>query len=186
MIHSALNRMVFTIVVIVATMLGSTATVLAYNTASYWNTSGTPLQVTGFGSTAKAYGYIKIFNGSNGTRMYSHAWNQFTDADNHSAYTENQAQYNAGTCRTWTIGIEFKGVMVNSSGYCAQQFYDYGSSVRVDGLNYTSSTWSAMPNTDFGVNTSADRGRLIVTLGIDVPWRSDPLSGPSISDKDSW
>jgi hypothetical protein len=30
-------------------------TAFAYNTASYWNTSGTPLETSSYGSTAKAY-----------------------------------------------------------------------------------------------------------------------------------
>jgi hypothetical protein len=160
-------------------------TAFAYNTASYWNTSGTPLETSSYGSTAKAYGYIKIYNGSNGTRLYSYAWNKFTDADNHRAYIQGVSQFNAGTCRALTATVTYKGVSVASSASCSQQFYDY-SEFRSDGLNYTRNVWTQMPNKNTGVHSGADRGRARVKLCIDIPWRTDSCTGQSYSASDSW
>lgn len=165
-------------------MLASTSA-SAYNSVSYWNVSSTPLKVSGQGSSAQAYGYIKIFNGSSGTRMYSYAANKFTDADNHRAYITGETQYNAGTCRSEGTTVVVKGIEVSSSTSCARQFYDKDG-YRIDGLNYTTSSWTQMPYKNWNVDGGADRGRLVVNLAIDVPWRSDPVSGPSYSAADTW
>jgi hypothetical protein len=157
----------------------------AYNTPSYWNTSSTPLVASGYGSTARSYGYIKIFNGSNGTRLYSYAWNKFTDADNHRAYLAGRTQFNAGTCSTSSVQVSFKGVSVGGSSSCAQQFYDKDNFTQ-GGLNYTSSTWTAMPTTNHAVVSGADRGRAVVRMSIDIPLRPDVQSGESYSSADSW
>lgn len=158
---------------------------LAYNTPSYWNQSGTPLVVSGYGSTARGYGYIKIYNGSNGTRMYAYAWNKFTDADNHAAFLSASTQYNAGTCRSESSTVIFKGVEVGSSSSCTQQFFSYGS-FRQNGLNYTSSSWIQMSNANAGVDGGADRGRAAVQLKLDIPLKPDVASGTSYSAADSW
>lgn len=157
----------------------------AYNTASYWNTSASPLVTTGYGSTAKAYGYIYVYNGSNGTRLYHKAWNRFIDADNHRAYISVTTQYNAGSCRNDSATVSYKGVQVSSSSSCSGQFFDHGGG-RIDGLNYTSSSWIAMPTMNYGVHGGADRGRVEDVLCIAVPWRFDPCGGASYSSSDSW
>ena len=157
----------------------------AYNTASYWNTSGTPLVASGYGSTARGYGYIKIFNGSNGTRLYDYAWNRFTDADNHAAYLTGRTQFNAGTCANYSITIPIKGVQVSASSACSSQFYDKDT-FRQNGVNYTTSTWTAMPTVNLPVHTGADRGRAVVRMNIDIPLRYDVQSGESISSADTW
>lgn len=157
----------------------------AYNTPSYWNYSSSPLIASGYGSKAQGYGYIKMYNGSNGTRMYSYAWNKFTDGDNHRAYLDGRTQYNAGTCRTNSLTVSWKGVSVASSSSCANVFYDWENFTQ-GGLNYTSSTWTAMPTTNHGVNPGADRGRAVIKMSIDVPLRWDPQSGESFSAADSW
>lgn len=157
----------------------------AYDTASYWNRSSTPLVISGYGSTAQGYGYIKIFNGSNGTRLYSYAYNKFTDADNHRAYLAGRTQYNAGTCRTSSATVTINNVSVASSTSCAKQFYDYNSFTQ-GGLNYTNNSWTTMPTTNHGVDSGADRGRVVVRMSIDVPLRYDPQSGESISAADTW
>jgi hypothetical protein len=157
----------------------------AYNTPSYWNVSGTPLVVSGYGSTAQGYGYIKIFNGSNGTRMYSYAWNKFVDGDNHMAYVDGTTQYNAGTCAASSTTVVFKNVEVAASSSCAYQFYSL-ELFRQNGLNYTNSSWTAVPTGNYGVHYGADRGRAAIQMSIDVPWRVDPSSGTSYSSADSW
>ncbi|WP_432457140.1 hypothetical protein [Cellulomonas iranensis] len=175
------------LVVAVALAAGTAAALpaAAYNTPSYWNTAGAPLQVSGYGSTARAYGYIKIFNGSNGTRLHSYAWNKFTDADNHAAYLNGKSQFNAGTCREVSVTIGYKGVQVAAGAACAQTFYD-GEGFRQDGLNYTTNSWVQMANKSTGVHSGADRGRAAVRMAIDIPLRPDVESGPSYSDDDSW
>lgn len=160
-------------------------TAFAYNTASYWNTSGTPLVKSGYGSPAKAYGYIRIFNGSNGTRLYSSAWNKFTDGDNHRAYIQGVSQFNAGTCRAATPTVTYKGVSVASWPSCRQTLYDYAR-FQSDGLNYTRNVWTQMHNKNTGVHSGADRGRALVKLCIDIPWRTDSCTGQSYSASDSW
>jgi hypothetical protein len=172
-------------IAVIMVLTASVGTAHAYNTASWWNVSSSPLVTTGYGSTAKAYGYIYIFNGSNGTRLYHKAWNKFTDADNHRAYLNVVTQYNAGSCRNESTTTTVKGVSVSSSSSCSRQFYNYGGG-RVDGLNYTSSSWIAMPTTNYGVHSGADRGRVKDTLCIDVPWRVDPCGGVVYSDSDTW
>lgn len=175
-----------TILALTVAVSGVLATpALAYNSASYWNRSGTPLVVSGYGSTARGYGYIKIFNGSNGTRMYAYAWNKFTDADNHAAYLSAKTQYNAGTCRSESKTVLFKGVEVGSSTSCTQQFYDHGSFTQY-GLNYTSSSWVQMSSANAAVHGGADRGRAAVTLKLDIPLKPDVVSGTSYSAADSW
>lgn len=157
----------------------------AYNTPSYWNTSSYPLTASGYGSTAKSYGYIKIFNGTNGTRLYNYAWNRFTDADNHRAYLDGTTQFNAGTCSTSSFQVSFKGVSVGGSSSCAQQFYDKDDFTQW-GLNYTTSTWTSMPTTNHAVASGADRGRAAIRMAIDIPLRYDVYSGTSYSSADSW
>lgn len=165
--------------------LAGAASAQAYNSPSYWNVSSTPLKVSGYGSTAQAYGYIKIFNGSSGTRMYGYAWNKFVDGDNHRAYLNGATQFNAGTCSSSSSTVIYKGAEVSNSSSCTFQFAD-NEYIRVDGLNYTSSTWIQMPNKSWGVHSGSDRGRLKVNLNIDIPWRSDPAVGPSYSSSDSF
>jgi hypothetical protein len=158
---------------------------MGYNTPSYWNESKTPLEVTGYGSHAWGYGYIKIFNGSNGTRMYSTAYNKFYDADDHAAYLAGTTQYNAGSCRSDGTTVVYNGVEVSSSSSCTRQFYDKDD-FRQNGLNYTNSSWVSIRGNNYGVHGGADRGRVAVQMGIDIPVRPDSRSGTSYSRADSW
>lgn len=144
-------------------------TAQAYNTASYWNRSASPLIVNGYGSTAQAYGYIKIVNGGQGTRMHNYAWNKFKDADNHQAYIKAISQFNSGSCANVSAQVTFKGVKVGASTSCARVFYSRSNFPRSTGLSYTRSTWVAMPVTNVGVHPGADRGRAQVKLCIDIP-----------------
>lgn len=183
---NALRRIVLALLLTAGCATFTATAAAAYNTTNWWNTSATPLEKSGYGSTAKAYGHIKIFNGSNGTRMYSYSWNKFTDGDNHRAYTTGKTQYNAGTCRNYSLTIGYKGVEVAASSSCKNQFYDKDS-FRNNGLNYTqNSSWTKMATQSFAVHDKADRGRLAVYLAIDVPWKRDPISGVSYSTDDSW
>lgn len=168
-------------------LIGATATTAqAYNTASYWNTSSSPLVASGYGSKAQTYGYIKIFNGSSGTRMYNYSWNKFIDADNHQSYLSATSQFNAGSCANLSVQVVYKGVSVGGSSNCAKQFYDRTKFPRSTGLNYTKNTWVAMPTVSVGVHSGADRGRAKVQACIDIPLRVDKCSGVSYSSADSW
>ena len=172
-----------------ALLLGGVAfagTAHAINTNSYWNSKSVPLKVTGHGSTAKAYGFVKVFHSSNGTKLGSYGYNTFTDADNHRAYTHAISQFNAGTCSTHTATVAYKGVQVSSSSNCWAQFADATVLGRADGLNYTTSAWVSLPGRSVPVHRGADQGRARVRLCIDIPWRSDPCTGYSYSATDSW
>lgn len=158
----------------------SQGTAAALNHLGYWNSSTNPLSISGYGSTAKAYGSSKISDTSNGKRMYSYAHNKFTDGDNHRAYLEGNEQYNAGTCRSVTTTTTVYGVSVANTSECRAVFFDHDA-YRTDGLNYTTSSWVAMTTKSFAVATGADRGRMTARLRIDIPWRTDPTTGTAIS-----
>lgn len=168
-----------------AAALATAIPAAAYDTASYWNKSSSPLVATGYGSAARAYGYVKIYNGSDGTRLYSYAWNKFTDGDNHQAFLEGVSQFNAGTCRSDGNTVMYKGVSTSAESTCYAQFFDY-SSFRQNGLNYTSGSWVQMSTVSTGVASGADRGRAKIRLKIDIPLRPDVGVGPSYSSADSW
>lgn len=165
-------------------LMASTAS--AYNTASYWNQSGSPLVKTGYGSTAQAYGYVKIANGANGTKINNYGWNKFVDADNHRAYLSASSEWNAGSCASYSVEVSYKGVAVAASSSCANAFYDGADFPRADGLNYTSGAWTAFPTTQAGPNGGSDRGRANVHLCIDIPVRVDPCTDSSLSASDSF
>jgi hypothetical protein len=141
--------------------------VAAYNTPRYWSTSSSPLSVSGYGSTAKAYGYSKALNASGGMRLYSYAWNSFRDGDNHALYITGASYFNGGTCSSC-------GDWVRTHGYTTS------------GLNYTNSSWTAMATKSFPADTAADAGYLTAQVGIDVPWRTDPRSAQVSSRADGW
>ena len=158
----------------------------AYNHPGYWNTSTSPLVKSGYGSTAKAYGYAKIFNGSNGTKLYTYSWNKFTDGDNHQAYVQGFSEWNAGECRSTSTTVTIYGVSVSSTSTCTKVTFDGAAISRANGLNYTKSSWTAMPTRTSSPNSGADRGRANVQVCIDVPWRTDPCTDHSISPMDTY
>lgn len=183
----SLKRRVVTAIALAALVMGSFAgTATALDNVGYWNKSATPLVVTGYGSTARAYGYYTIKNGSNGTRAYNYAWNKFVDGDNHKAYLLAESWFNAGSCRSESSSVRIYGVDVSSSSNCAQQFYHYRDFGRADGLNKTVSTWTAMPTRSTGFKEGADRGKALVKLCIDIPWRTDKCTGKSNSAFDTF
>lgn len=180
-------RRLAAVVLVAMTAAGLTAgAAQAINTASYWNTSSNPLIKKGYGSTASAYGYIKMERGSNGLRMYSYAWNKFTDADNHKAYLTGTSEYNSGSCGSFTPEVTYKGVAVGASSNCARSFYDGPNFSRADGLNYTRNTWTAFPTRSVGYNAGSDRGRGVFKLCIDIPARLDVCTGTVPSTLDSF
>lgn len=134
----------------------------------------------------EAYGYAKIFNGSNGTKLYTYSWNKFTDGDNHQAYVQGFSEWNAGECRSSSTTTTIYGVSVSSTSTCSKVVYDGAAINRANGLNYTKSAWTAMPTRTSSPNQGADRGRANVELCIDVPWRTDPCSDYSISPMDTY
>jgi hypothetical protein len=173
---------------VLATVAGAAlaAPAQAYNHYGYWNQSSSPLVKSGYGSTAKAYGKSKIFNGSDGTKLYNYAWNKFTDADNHRAYLTGVSQWNSGSCRNSGVGVTIYGVSVNSSTNCSATYFDGKKFDRANGLNHTNNTWTAMPTRTAAPTNGSDRGRAKVKLCIDIPFRTDPCTGDSISAFDTY
>lgn len=183
---SILKRVLAMLVVATAAGASLAAPAQAYNHYEYWNKSSSPLVKSGYGSTAKAYGKSRIFNGSDGTKIYNYAWNKFTDADNHRAYLEGTSEWNAGSCRNYSATVTIYAVAVASSTSCSREYYDGANFSRANGLNYTKSSWTAMPTRGAAPNSGSDRGRAKVKLCIDIPWRTDPCTGYSMRGFDTF
>ena len=158
----------------------------AYNTAGSWNTSASPLKVTGYGSTAQAYGSAWIYNGSSGTRVYTSANYKFTDGDNHQPFLEGTSEWNAGTCGLEGVTVQVKGVAVGASATCAAVFYDGQNFSRVNGSTSNVTAWTALGSMSAAPNSGSDRGRAVVRLCLDIPLRYDPCTGYSYSPADTF
>lgn len=169
----------------VSAVLGATAA-QAYNTPGYWNASSSPLQVSGYGSTASAYGYAKVFNGSSGTAIYNYGYHKFTDGDDHRPYLGGSSQWNAGSCGLEGVTVGYKGVQVGASASCASVFYDGNNLPRQDGSTSTVTAWTAFPTVSAKPPSGSDRGRVEVKLCLDIPWRLDVCVGYSYSPADSY
>lgn len=180
-----MRRMLAVIVGGVVLAFGLVGAAQAKNSNSPWNSSSNPLVTSGYGSEARAYGHVKVADSASGTRLFMYSYNRFVDADNHRAYLMLTPQFNAGTCRAETSTVAYKGVQVASSSSCAGVFYSQND-IRSDGLNYTTSTWTAMPTKSVAVNAKADRGRVRARLCIDIPARPDPCGGTAVSESDSY
>lgn len=131
-------------------------------------------------------GAVKASTGSNGTKLTNYGWNQFVDADNHRAFLKGTSEWNAGTCRSYSIEVTIKAVAVAASLSCAQTFYDGADFSRADGLNYTKQAWTAFPNRQASPNSGSDRGRAKVHLCIDIPLKPDVCSDASYSSSDTF
>ena len=175
-----------TLAVTVLTVIGGASAANAYNTPGSWNTSATPLTLTSYGSTAKAYGSASIYNGTNGTRIYTSAKHTFFDADNHQPFLDGTSEWNAGTCGLESITIQLKGVAVGASASCAAVFNDGANFGRSNGSTSNVSAWTAMPAMSAAPNSGSDRGRAVVKLCLDIPWRTDPCTGSSYSPADTF
>lgn len=181
-----IRRTVIAVSVAVAATLGGSVAANAINSPGTWNTQSSPLKVTHYSSTAQAAGSAYISNGSNGTRIYNQGTHKFTDADNHRPYLKAQSEWNSGDCRDMSVTVQYKGVSVSASSGCAKNFYPGNSFPRADGVTYTTSSWKSFPTKSAAPNRGSDRGRAMVQLCIDVPWRTDKCTGASFSTPDSY
>lgn len=163
----------------------SATTASALNNQGWWNKSGTPLKVTGYGSAGQAYGYFSVQQGSNGTRTYNHAWHKFTDADNHKLYYNKHTQFNAGTCANSGAQVSIKGVSVSASSSCSREYYTHFKD-RSSEQGKTVGAWTKFTTHSTGVRAGADRTRAIIYLCLDIPLRIDPCSGGAYSDFDTY
>ncbi|WP_189824107.1 hypothetical protein [Streptomyces finlayi] len=132
-----------------------------------WNSRSTPLKVTGYGSSGYAFGTWKVHNTSNGTRSQVFSYSKLSNADDHKVYIELETQVNAGYC-------------VQASKYmnCTQKYWDHDDTETAhhSSKSYTYKTAST------GVAGSADYARGKVRAGLDIPWRTDPMTGWSYTD----
>lgn len=130
-----------------------------------WNSSGSPLTVTGYGSTGRAYGTWGVTNGTSGTKFTTVSQQKVANADNHTVYVTTENWVNAGLC----FSPDYTS--------CQQAYYYYNgsSTAHTNSASYVqrTSTASVAPSADFG------RGYLRVKL--DVPWRVDPSSGATVT-----
>ncbi len=134
--------------------------------AATWNSRSVPLTVEGYGSTGEAYGAFTVSTGSSGTRFGVVAHQRLAhNADNHKVWVQITYQTNAGFC------------FAPPYTACSQAFY-YWSSDRTNGSDshLFLSQWE-----NAGVNPNADRGRAVIRVRLNIPWRPDPASGPSIT-----
>lgn len=128
-----------------------------------WNSYGNPLVVSGYGSTAKAYGQWRIADGSGGTRSYHDARVTYSNADNHTKYSKMSTYTNSGYC----IAPQYTT--------CSQSYYFFASA-STPHSNVGGWQW-LYANT--GLNSTASFARDAAYVCLDVPWRPDPCSGPT-------
>lgn len=131
-----------------------------------WNSSTTPLTVTGYGSTGKAYGDWNISTGTDGTRYRTGANLYLINADNHKVYAKTDNYANSGSC----IAPDYTS--------CSQTFYYYNSS---ETTHYNVSKAWKKYNSSNTVDPRSDYHRAYIRVKLDVPWKADPSSSPSIT-----
>lgn len=131
-----------------------------------WNSSASPLTVSGYGSTGKGYGTWTISTGTDGTKYRTGANLFYTNADDHKVYTSTDNYTNAGIC----FAPDYTS--------CQQAYYYYNSS-ETSHVN-TPGSW-VYRSSSAGVAPTGDYHRGYIRVKIDVPWRSDPSSGASIT-----
>lgn len=123
----------------------------------YWGT----IEVEGYGSTGKSYGYWEIGDTSDGTksRLFSNLW--LDDADNHTVYNYWETWANSGVC--------FQPDYTS----CDQAYYFYASD---ESAHQNEEFWDDHYN-HTGLPASADYARASIQVALDIPWRFDPMSG---------
>ena len=131
-----------------------------------WNSSSAPLRVFGYGSNGWGFGDWTVSTGGDGTRSRLMAQQRIDNADNHTVFVTFETWVNAGFC--------FAPQYTN----CSQPYYFFesGSTSRVN-----SSSWRQRWATT-GVSPAADKARAYVRVKLDVPWRMDPSSNPTITN----
>ncbi|MFJ6940002.1 hypothetical protein [Streptomyces sp. NPDC101132] len=135
--------------------------------ARTWNPSSTPLKVTGYGSTGYAHGTWKVHNTSNGTRSEVMSYTKLSNADDHKVYVVLGTQVNAGYC-----------TQVSKYMTCTQKYWDHASAE----TGHHSSSSYIYKTASTGVSNEADYARGKVRAALDIPWRSDPMTGWSYTD----
>lgn len=165
-IRSAARRIATIALAIIAggvLAVGASSVAQAKGEYHYWNSSGNPLSVTGYGSTAKAYGQWRIADGSGGTRSFHDSYTWYSNADNHKKYSAMETWVNAGICY--------------SPDYtsCTASYY-YFAYDETSHSNVTSWEWLYA---DTGVSGSADYARDAAYVCLDIPLQPDPCSGPT-------
>lgn len=128
----------------------------------YWNSSSNLLVVTGYGSTAKAYGQWRVADSSNGTRSFLDSNTWYANADNHKKYAYFETWVNSGYC-----------IQPNYTS-CSVAYYAYASAETAHSNN---GNWEWLyANTDIPANASYAKAG-IIRVCLDVPFRTDPCSG---------
>lgn len=130
-----------------------------------WNSSTSPLTVTGYGSTGKGYGSWTISTGTDGTRFRTSAKQWINNADNHAVYVDTENWTTAGSC----IQPDYTS--------CKQDYYlyNYSKTGQTTQKSWVSKSSSA------SVDPRASYGRARVRVKLSVPWRTDPSSGATIT-----
>lgn len=163
MVGKALSRLCLGVAVVavggfLAVSSGSGA--FAKGEYKYWNSESNPLKVTGYGSTVYGYGQWRVTDGSGGTRSYLDARLWYSNADNHKKYADLETQTN-----------------VTPAGAISTSFFPYENR-ETPHSNVTSKTWH-YANT--GIHSWGDKARAAIRLCIDIPLRSDPCSGKTLT-----
>lgn len=131
----------------------------------YWNSSSNPLVVTGYGSTARAYGQWRIADGSAGTRSYHDARMTYVNADNHTKYSKMETWTNSGIC----IAPQYTS--------CTASYYFYASA----GTRHSNALGWEWLYANTGLSSSGNYARDAAYACLDIPWRPDPCSGPTLT-----
>ncbi|WP_353647662.1 hypothetical protein ABLG96_12220 [Nakamurella sp. A5-74] len=131
-----------------------------------WNSRANPLTVSGYGSTGYSYGRFRVADSSAGTRAFDDGWVKLSNADNHRVYITQATLVNSGSC----IAPSFLS--------CTQQYYvqDRAESPHD---NRTGAWLSAKSST--GVDDVADYARGAMRTCLDIPLRTDPCSGQTLT-----
>lgn len=161
------RRVVATVAVVVAAVGAVPGAAHAMNKVRTWNSQSTPLTVSDYGSTGKAYGTWKIYNSSNGTRSHASAYSKLKNAHNHEVYIELNTQVNAGYCTT-----------VSKYLTCTQKYWSHASD---ESDHHASSSYVYKPAST-GVAGDADYARGRVKTFLDIPLRFDPETDWSYSE----
>jgi len=87
------------------------------------------------------------------------------NAENHKVYARITYQTDAGSCAT------------TPTTTCSQPFY-YWATDYTEHTNHGDylSRWESAP-----VHPNGSEGRILVRMRLDIPWRSDPQSGLTVS-----
>ncbi|WP_433531081.1 hypothetical protein ACQPYA_02875 [Micromonospora sp. CA-263727] len=131
-----------------------------------WNSSSSPLTVTGYGSTARGYGKWRVVDNSQGTRSYTSGYYWYSNADNHKKYGWMMTQSNSGLC----VAPQYTS--------CSSSYYNYTSN-ESSHSNTTGGQWL-----DFStrVDPGGSYARAQQKVCLDVPVRSDPCSGATLTE----